>query len=485
MKKLIAGLLLILVPACLCWTGAAFSLCLQQDLEGSWINNDPESRGIHRVDLRFPCYDTAGASGPPAYIRVYGVCGYAPCDWGEIPVHTTYVAQVDGYPQTTRIDAKYVENWCTIDVTVLRVSTEEIIVYTFTHYTDDSGRQDISTLEFFRPYERYVTISHRPEPAKQGDNVTFTLQVGDTDHLTDLVCDINGEDVSITGPPFNYTFDTCKSGGSYHTDLALAGEAVYDDGETTPYYYSLDLTLGYNDREDNDRTYSFYVATDPNDGLEDRNVDRANAFMEEFDSLSESQYFWAEPFMYRNGAIGFANSVDLCLSIGHGRHHRFDTGSGEVDLSGTSFGSFTPCHRTGDLEYIGFVSCNTLSMNDNNNEPFWHYWLHEWDTHLDARPFTGLQMVLGFTTTVSISHWWLDDNGEDFLRKFARYLDNGRIVRDAWLDAAGDELDLGDSNNKAGVLYLEKYRNNRISTVRNDFIYGHPEYARQWIEYWD
>jgi hypothetical protein len=91
-------------------------------------------------------------------------------------------------------------------------------------------------------------------------------------------------------------------------------------------------------------------------------------------------------------------------------------------------------------------------------------------------------MVLGFLTDVHFRHWLLDDNGSDFLNAFAEKLDDGMKVRNAWLEAADDALPIDSSQNAAGVLYLEEYEHDRLSTVKDDYIFGNPKYGRVWIE---
>ena len=57
-------------------------------------------------------------------------------------------------------------------------------------------------------------------------------------------------------------------------------------------------------------------------------------------------------------------------------------------------------------------------------------------------------------------------------------------VKDAWLYASDDELSTGDGENLSAVIYLERYENDRLSTSRDDHIYGHSRYDDQWMEYW-
>ena len=328
-----------------------------------------------------------------------------------------------------------------------------------------------------------ITIGN-PGFLKQGDIIDVKIEVGDDYNLKRVNYRINDLAGTITSISSAIRYDTCKNTGKYFTSLSLWGEAIYRDGEIQQFNKNYDLTMGHYSREDSDRTYAFYVAED-SEGLKERNICRANAFIDNFDSYSESQYCFAEPGFYTNTALSYANSVDMTLSIGHGGHHLYYAGNTGIDLSTTEFGNLSPCKSTGDLEYLAFISCQTLSIADYGGHTFWYYWLHDNETKLGARPFTGLHMVLGFRTNVVFNHSTFDDDGEGFLSSFARNLDDGMRVREAWLEAGDDELSFNDGNNRAAVIYLEKYENDRLAyDERNDYIYGNTNYSRVWIEYY-
>jgi Tol biopolymer transport system component len=329
---------------------------------------------------------------------------------------------------------------------------------------------------------RWVRMSPNPPDLKQGDLVTLNIEAGDRDHIARVDYTVNGRSGSVTTVPNQILFDTCKASGSYYTDLAVWCDANYKDGEHFPFSASFDLTTGRVTREDSDRTYAFYCAQDPDQDFEDRLISRANAFREEFDSYTESQYYYAMPWVFTNGAIDGANSVDLALAIGHGWPHLFVTGNGDVDFSTTAFGMFAPCNRVGDLKYLALISCFTLSLDDIGGNPFWYYWVHRSDTRLHNRPFTGLHMVLGFTTLVHFSYSVLSDSGRDFLNRFAVDLDDGMAVREAWFDAANEELDFADGHNRTAVLYQADYENDAVDSNRDHYIFGNPRYTF-WVEY--
>ncbi|MCP3915030.1 MAG: hypothetical protein GY711_05705 [bacterium] len=63
--------------------------CAAQPEEGTWINSDPNTRGLTRAALRFTCQDQIlngelYPPGPPWHMRLWGSCSPEDCDWGEV-----------------------------------------------------------------------------------------------------------------------------------------------------------------------------------------------------------------------------------------------------------------------------------------------------------------------------------------------------------------------------------------------------------------
>lgn len=327
---------------------------------------------------------------------------------------------------------------------------------------------------------RRTLLSVLPAPPKQGDNVYVTVDNKKRNEVDSVVLTVAGHNYSSLTVPYTVTVDTCKDTGTYLTQLDVAAVTTYVDADTGNATKSYDMTVGPVSTEDSDNHYSVYVAHDSDDDLEDLMIDMANAFMDEFDSLARSQYYWAEARFFTNQAISYANAADLILSFGHGNHHIYNG----VNLSNTSYGNFVQCRRNGDAEYLAFASCQTLSMNDSGGNPYHFFWVHSNANCLNGRPFSGLHMVMGFRTNFGVTStlWWND--GDDFLEAFAENLDDGDRVVDAWQEAVGDELDFDDGNNRGTVFYLKEYENDVISTSKDDYIYGNPKY-NLWWDSWD
>lgn len=339
---------------------------------------------------------------------------------------------------------------------------------------------------------RWIKMTPDPIQPKQGDIVKVKITVGESEDLTKVNYNINGVPGTATSVPHTVSVNICKESGQYPTTLSLWGEAIYNDGETITIDSALDLTVGKISREDGDLNYAIYVAQDNDGDTEDLMIDMANAFMDEFNSYSQSQYYWAEPRFYTTQSLFFANSADLVISFGHGNHHHYragNSGSHLVNVSTTAYGNCAPCYNTGDLEYLVFASCQILSIDNYGAQSFWYYWFNNASTKLDKRPFTGLHATLGFRTNFTITFWeflwWSGNDGDDFFDEFADNLDDGMRVIDAWQEAIGDELSFDDGNNRGAVIYLKQYEDDAISTAKDDYIYGNSNYSQQWIDYWE
>jgi Family of unknown function (DUF6345) len=212
---------------------------------------------------------------------------------------------------------------------------------------------------------------------KQGDVVEVEVHASEKQDLVGLVYSVNDQSAAQGGStpgqidvPKTVNYNSAKTTGAYHTKLTLEGKATYQGGTTREFGpEDHDLTTSKNSREDNDLTFAIYIAHD-NDNAENYRSEMANAFQDEISCMTESQYLWAAPSHYTTNAINAANSVDMVISLGHGNKHYFKAGDGDGDWVNTTqmeFGGFAPAGQTGDLEYLVFGSCQTLSRNDTAN----------------------------------------------------------------------------------------------------------------------
>jgi hypothetical protein len=63
---------------------AAPALCAVPPEEGSWVNTDPNTRSITRVQVKMvDCNDT-NTNNPEYRVHLYGACHPSNCDWGSV-----------------------------------------------------------------------------------------------------------------------------------------------------------------------------------------------------------------------------------------------------------------------------------------------------------------------------------------------------------------------------------------------------------------
>lgn len=108
-------------------------------LVGTWKNCDPATRGLVRIDI------AAGAKGTT--LHAFGACHPTPCDWGTMPAFT-YAANVSAKPAIA-LTANYKFGFKETILTGT-LNLGYLIVESFNHFTDGSGRTDYYSKDYFR-----------------------------------------------------------------------------------------------------------------------------------------------------------------------------------------------------------------------------------------------------------------------------------------------------------------------------------------------
>lgn len=98
-------------------------------LVGDWVNVDPATRNIVRINITQTSVGT--------FAHVYGACSPSACDWGLARVSSEY----PGF-------ATYNQGFAIKYLTISR-SGLYLVVSTYVHFTDHSGRADYHTVDRF------------------------------------------------------------------------------------------------------------------------------------------------------------------------------------------------------------------------------------------------------------------------------------------------------------------------------------------------
>jgi len=102
-----------------------------QPILGTWVNCDHQTRGLVRLIIT--------AAGKEVMIHGFGACTPTPCDWGVVN-GLVYAENVTATPAVA-FSAAY--NFSFKQTTIVgHLRSGALIVSTFDHFTDNSGRAD-------------------------------------------------------------------------------------------------------------------------------------------------------------------------------------------------------------------------------------------------------------------------------------------------------------------------------------------------------
>ena len=100
-------------------------------LLGTWNNTDHATRNIVRVVI--------AKSGAGITVHAYGACSPTPCDWGAV-AGLDYASSVSSSPAVA-FSAQYKFSFSQV-VLVGHLQGKNLLIESFTHFTDGSGRSD-------------------------------------------------------------------------------------------------------------------------------------------------------------------------------------------------------------------------------------------------------------------------------------------------------------------------------------------------------
>jgi hypothetical protein len=101
---------------------------------GTWVNWDHQTRGLVRLMI--------AANGPAIAVHAFGACSPTPCDWGTVQG----LVYADKVTSTPAVAFSTVYAFTFKQTTIVgKLLNGALIVESFDHFTDKSGRADYSS----------------------------------------------------------------------------------------------------------------------------------------------------------------------------------------------------------------------------------------------------------------------------------------------------------------------------------------------------
>ena len=193
-----------------------------QDFAGSWINVDPHTNGITRIDIeQLP----SGA----LEARVFGKCHPSDCDWGSEPLITygSSITDSDHTAATVSYDFGWSRQILTLQLE-RELPVERIQLMAFAQFTDRSGRQNTHhayALERSRPDRRELPDAVRAQAAYLSSGFAHTCGLR-ADGSAVCWGGEFGADEGPAHPPPGERFVSISSGYVHSCGLRADGAAV-------------------------------------------------------------------------------------------------------------------------------------------------------------------------------------------------------------------------------------------------------------------
>jgi hypothetical protein len=121
-------------PTHIAEAGAAAAVVSPTPLLGTWKNVDKTTRDLVEIII--------AASGSGISVNVFGACSPTPCNWGVVP-GSAYAANVSSSPAVA-FSVPYTFSFAQV-IVVGHLHEHQLLVETFTVFTDGSGRSNLYT----------------------------------------------------------------------------------------------------------------------------------------------------------------------------------------------------------------------------------------------------------------------------------------------------------------------------------------------------
>jgi hypothetical protein len=130
----LVGVFILLLVVVTIFTGCGGTTLGGSDFYGFWVNEDTDTPSITKVDIQ--------KIGDIIYVHMWGKCYPIDCDWG---IETTNIFDAaDG-----TLNLVWDQGFSIKTQELILLSDGRLKVITFCHFTDNSGRPDYESIEFF------------------------------------------------------------------------------------------------------------------------------------------------------------------------------------------------------------------------------------------------------------------------------------------------------------------------------------------------
>ena len=130
----LVGIFILVLVVVAVFTGCAGTTPSVNNFYGFWVNEDTDTQSITKVDI--------DKVGDIILVHIWGKCHPTDCDWG---IETTDISDAsDG-----TLNLVWDQGFAIKTQELILLSDGRLKVKTFCHFTDNSGRLDYESIEYF------------------------------------------------------------------------------------------------------------------------------------------------------------------------------------------------------------------------------------------------------------------------------------------------------------------------------------------------
>jgi hypothetical protein len=130
----LVGIFILVLVVVAVFTGCGGTTPSENNFYGFWVNEDTDTQSITKVDI--------DKVGDIILVHIWGKCHPTDCDWG---IETTDISDAsDG-----TLNLVWDQGFSIKTQELILLSDGRLKVITFCHFTDNSGRPDYESIEYF------------------------------------------------------------------------------------------------------------------------------------------------------------------------------------------------------------------------------------------------------------------------------------------------------------------------------------------------